>query len=187
MLIKDIDDRTGELAALEALAGSGHGSEAKKAKESLRIRRAGLKGEQESAYQINFYYETSRNWAVIHDLRIEHNGRTAQIDHLLLNRALECYVLESKHFHAGVKITDEGEFLRWDNYSKNYVGMPSPLAQNARHVEVLRDVLKSMDLPTRLGVRLMPKIFPLCSDFARRHGLTVRPSSIAVQLSRLTR
>jgi hypothetical protein len=45
-------------------------------------------------------------------LRLEHNGRTAQIDHLLINRWMECYVLESKHFNAGLKITEDGEFMR---------------------------------------------------------------------------
>lgn len=37
-------------------------------------------------------YKDSQNWAVIHDLRIEHRGRVAQIDHLLIN--------PKKHFQA---------------------------------------------------------------------------------------
>src|SRR3546814_12221508 len=77
---------------------------------------------------------------LIHDLRLEHGSRTAQIDHLLINRWMDVYVLETKHFHAGIKITEDGEFLRWNNYQKTYEGMASPLEQNERHIQVLKDV-----------------------------------------------
>lgn len=160
MIIKEMDDRTDELAALDVQARESTGSVAKRAKEDLLIRRAGMKGERESAYLIDFHFKATANWFVIHDLRLEQDGRTAQIDHLLFNRALECYVLESKHFHAGLKITDEGEFLRWNSYRKTFEGMASPLAQNERHVAVLKDVFKAMEMPTRLGLRLMPRLLP---------------------------
>lgn len=183
MIIKEMDDRAAELAALEAQARDATGSAAKRAREDLAIRRAGLKGERESAYLIDFHYKASKNWFIIHDLRLEQNGRTAQIDHLLLNRALDCYVLESKHFHAGIKITDDGEFLRWNDYRKTYEGMPSPLAQNARHVVVLKDVFKAMDMPTRLGIRLTPMFFPyvLVSPASRIDRSSVFDSSAVIK------
>ncbi len=125
------------------------------------IRKAGLKGEAESAYLIDFDFAQSKNWVVIHDLRLEHAGRVAQIDHLLINRWLDFYVLESKHFHAGLKITDDGEFLRWNAFRKTYEGMASPLKQNERHIAVLRDVVAAIDLPVRLGLRLTPTFYSL--------------------------
>jgi hypothetical protein len=154
MLIKQADDHAEELAQLEQLAEAGKGEAAKFATHDLRIRKAGIKGEAESAYLINFYYAASPNWAVIHDLRVEQNGRTAQIDHLLINRSMECYVLESKHFHAGIKITEDGEFMRWNDYKHTFEGMPSPLLQNERHIAVLRDVMATLDLPARMGLRI---------------------------------
>ena len=183
MLIKEMDDRADELAALEAKAREATGIAAKRAGKDLAIRRAGLKGERESAYLIDFHYKASKNWFIIHDLRLEQNGRTAQIDHVLLNRALDCYVLESKHFHTGLKITDDGEFLRWNDYRKTYEGMPSPLTQNARHVVVLEDVFKAMDMPSRLGVRLMPRFFPyvLVSPASRIDRSTVFDSSAVIK------
>lgn len=154
MLIKQADDHAEELAQLEQLATSGTGAAAKFATKDLRVRKAGIKGETESAYLLDFHFASSRNWALIHDLRLEHNGRTAQIDHLLINRWMECYVLETKHFHAGVKITEDGEFLRWNDYKRSFEGMPSPLLQNERHIAVLRDVMNTLELPTRLGLRI---------------------------------
>ncbi|MEO7198990.1 MAG: nuclease-related domain-containing protein [Dokdonella sp.] len=154
MLIKQADDHTAELAQLEQAAKSCSGNAAKQVAKDLAIRKAGVKGETESAYLIDFHYATSPNWAVIHDLRVEHNGRTAQVDHLLINRWMECYVLETKHFHAGIKITEDGEFMRWNDYKHTFEGMPSPLLQNERHIAVLRDVMETLDLPTRLGMRI---------------------------------
>lgn len=160
MLIKSKDDESAFLDELERRA-AGSGAAAKQAATELRIRKAGLKGEAESAYLINFHFERSPNWAVIHDLRLEHRGRTAQIDHLLINRWLDIYVLESKHFNAGLKITQDGEFLRWDDYRRTYTGMASPLEQNERHIAVLRDVVETIEWPQRLGLRIAPSFHSL--------------------------
>ncbi|WP_288843354.1 nuclease-related domain-containing protein [uncultured Deefgea sp.] len=114
----------------------------------------GLLGEQNSEYEINFYLQDSKNWAVIHDLRIEHNGRVAQIDHLLINRLLDVFVIETKNFSADLQINEQGEFTAW--YNKKPIGIPSPFAQNEKHIEVLKALSKTLPLPTRLGVTLMP-------------------------------
>src|SRR5690606_29589146 len=122
MLIKSADDQSAKLQALEQRA-AGKGSDANRAVEELRKRKAGIRGEHDSAYLIDFDYAKSPNWAVIHDLRIELGGRIAQIDHVLINRWMDVYVLETKHFHAGIKITDDGEFLSWNKYRKAFEGM----------------------------------------------------------------
>lgn len=160
MLIKQADDQSSLLGSLER-AAAGSGSDAKRAAEELRIRRAGFKGESESAYLIDFDFAKAPNWAVIHDLRLEHDGRVAQIDHLLINRWMDVYVLESKHFHAGLKITEQGEFLRYNNYKRTYEGMSSPLQQNERHIAVLRDVVGRIEWPKRLGLRIVPTFHSL--------------------------
>ena len=155
MIIKTPDDKSGALKELETLAAKGY-SQRGQIERVLREIRAGIKGEQEAAYLINFNYEKSQNTAIIHDLRLEIGGRVAQIDHLLLHRTLNIFVLETKHFHAGIKITEEGEFLRWNNYEKMFEGMASPLEQNVRHIAVLTDAFAKIEMPTRLGLRLTP-------------------------------
>lgn len=156
MLLKQADSLDEKLAALERQLAQAGATEKPRLEQTLRNMKAGARGEREAAYYIDFDYGSWENGVVIHDLRLEIGGRVAQIDHLLINRLLECYVLESKHFHAGVKITEDGEFLRWNNYNKSYEGMASPLLQNERHIAVLKDAFASINLPTRLGIRLMP-------------------------------
>lgn len=158
MLIKSPDSKATALATLEQLKQLPKLNETQKAAidKELRIMRAGIKGEEESAYLIDFDFKDHRNIIVVHDLRFEVNGRIAQIDHLILTRVLEVFVLETKHFQAGIKINENGEFLRWNHFKKTYEGMPSPLEQNERHISVLADVFKAIDMPTRLGIRLKP-------------------------------
>lgn len=111
---------------------------------------SGERNEQNSAYYLDFSYKDSQNWAVIHDLRIEHRDRVAQIDHLLINRFLDVYVLESKNYYYGVKITEEGEFLVWDG--KTYQAIESPYEQNQRHIQALQQAVADRNLaPKRLG------------------------------------
>lgn len=162
MLIKAADSKNGVLTELEQLKGLVSITELqrKSIDQELRLLKAGLKAEAEAAYFIDFNFKSSQNYAVIHDLRLDINGRVAQIDHLLINRTLDIYVLETKSFHAGLKINEVGEFLRWNDYKKMYEGMASPLEQNERHMAVLKDAIKAIEMPKRLGIRLAPNFKP---------------------------
>lgn len=161
MIIKNADDRSVDTQLLEQLLATASNGQRKKIESELRNLRAGLKAEKDAAYLIDFHYKDSPTFAIIHDLRLEVEGRTAQIDHLVIHRTMHLFVLETKNFHAGLKITDDGEFLRWNDFKQTYEGMPSPIAQNERHVVVVNALLKQLPMPTRLGVRLQPKITPL--------------------------
>ncbi len=147
MICKNADSKAGAIAALESLLACAAPGKKALVERELRMLRAGIKGEQEAAYLIDFQLKDSQKTAVIHDLRIQlGDGRVAQIDHLLIHRTLRFYILETKHFAHGVKITDEGEFLRWNDWKKTYEGMPSPIEQNERHAAVLRTVLKKLGM-----------------------------------------
>lgn len=90
---------------------------------------------------------------MIHDLRLEHRGLVAQIDHLVLNRFLDIYVLETKNYFFGIKITEDGEFLRYTG--KAFQGIESPIEQNKRHVELLQKTIDDRNLaPKRLGLSI---------------------------------
>ncbi|MBM2886820.1 NERD domain-containing protein [Chromobacterium phragmitis] len=117
----------------------------------------GERGESNSAYEIDFHLKNTQNWAVIHDLRIEYQSRVAQIDHLLINRLLEIYVVETKNFNADLQINEAGEFTAW--YQKRPFGIPSPLIQNEKHIAVLSQLCQALPLPTRLGIKMMPSFF----------------------------
>jgi len=157
MIIKRMDSKQEEIAELTALLKGRLTSNRRFLIErELRAIRSGISGEKDSAYYIDFYFGDSRNWAVIHDLRLEHKGKVAQIDHLLINRFFDMYVLESKSYSYKLKITPEGEFQTY--YGKEWIGIPSPIEQNKRHIHLLDLFLKHHDiLPKRIGISIRPK------------------------------
>jgi hypothetical protein len=157
MIIKRMDSKQEEIAELTALLkGRLTSYQRFLIERELKTIRSGVSGEKDSAYYIDFYFKNSRNWAVIHDLRLEHNGQVAQIDHLLINRLFDIYVLESKNYSYKLKISPEGEFQAY--YGKEYIGIPSPIEQNKRHIHLLNLFLKHHDiLPKRIGISIKPR------------------------------
>lgn len=156
MILKNADSRERDIAELERLLLIAPKATKQIIEHELRAVRAGIKGEQESAYLIDFDFKNAKRTVVIHDLRLEVNGRVAQIDHLLIHCSMNFFVLETKHLHAGMQITEEGEFKQWNDFKKTYEGMASPLAQNERHIAVLKDAVARIELPSRAGITLTP-------------------------------
>jgi hypothetical protein len=157
MIIKKMDSKQEEIQELEVLLKSKLTSYQRFLIErELKAVMSGVSGEKDSGYYIDFYFGNSKNWAVIHDLRLEYKGQVAQIDHLLINRLFDVYVLESKNFSYKLKISPEGEFQAY--YGKEYIGIPSPIEQNKRHVHLLNLFLKHHNiLPKRMGISIRPK------------------------------
>lgn len=157
MIIKSRDPKDKDIAELDALLKQA-GASGKRflIERELRAMKAGIAGEEDCAYYINFYFGKSDNWCVIHDLRIEHEGSVAQIDHLLINRLFEIYVIESKNFSYEVAINDSGEFtLKSGSHS---FGIPSPIEQNKRHMFLLEKFISARCLvPSRIGIPIVPR------------------------------
>lgn len=160
MIIKPADDKKQQLATLQGLLGHPNAdvTTKKRIEQEIRNVQAGIRGEEEAAYEMKVHYGESKNWMIIHDLRIEHGDLFAQIDHLIINRFLEMWVCESKHFSEGIAINEHGEFTAFFG-SKPY-GVPSPIEQNNRHMLILKRIFDSgvVNLPTRLGFTIKPDL-----------------------------
>lgn len=163
MIIKAREDSVRDIATLEALLEhpSANADKRRLIEAQIRNIRAGVAGEADAAYHINLHFGQTPNWVVIHDLRVEHMGIVAQIDHLLINRLLEIWLLESKRFANGVKINEHGEFTTFSSRVPH--GCDSPIEQNNRHMTVLRRVFNAgtVQWPTRLGIAIKPQLRPL--------------------------
>jgi len=156
MLIKEKDKNQEQVDYLTDLLERDLSEDKKRLIErELKCLRSGDKGEKTSAAYLDLDFKDSKNWALIHDLRIEHKGKVAQIDHLLIGRMMDIYVIESKNFSSGVSISDDGDFSYF--YNDNPHPIPSPISQNERHIKLLDKFLADNNLfPKRLGVSLKP-------------------------------
>lgn len=158
MLIKSMDSRANDIAILKDILQNKSLSQNQKnlvEKEISNINK-GLEGERKAAYELDFYFKNAKNTAIIHDLRIEHDGRVAQIDHLIIDRFFNFYVLESKYFSDEVIVNDQGEFSV--KYGSKIMGVPSPIAQNEKHIAVLESFLESgkIEIPVTILVKAKP-------------------------------
>jgi hypothetical protein len=174
MIIKQRDSKEADIAELKALLALPLQDNKKfLIDRELRLIKSGERGEKDAAYFIDFHFAQSERWAVIHDLRLEHKGRVAQIDHLLINRLFDIYILESKYFSHGVKITETGEFLVQDGIQ--YMAIESPIEQNKRHRIVLEEVIRNSGImPRRLGITIRPSLH--CYILVSPKSRVVRPA-----------
>ncbi len=160
MIIKPADDKLSQQTVLQSLLKhpAADANTRSRIEQELRNIQAGIRGEEEAAYEIKLHYGESTNWMIIHDLRIEHGGLVAQIDHLIINRMLEMWVCESKHFSEGVAVNEHGEFAAF--FGNKPYGVPSPIEQNNRHILILKRLFESgaVNLPTRLGFTIKPDL-----------------------------
>ena len=78
---------------------------------------------------------------VLHDLFLEHNGLTAQIDYLIITRYHQ-FVLECKNLYGDIEINSSGDFVRTFSYGKfrKKEGIYSPITQNRRHMELIKQI-----------------------------------------------
>jgi hypothetical protein len=145
MIYKDTDDKEPILAILEKMLAFAGPDRKAPIERELQLMRAGVKSERESSGVIDFHLKDSTRTAVLHDLRlVAPDGQAAQFDHVLVQRTRRLSILDSKLFEQSLKITEGGEFLRWNEGRHACEGLASPLDRNARHAAVLRQVLETI-------------------------------------------
>ncbi|NLC84481.1 MAG: NERD domain-containing protein, partial [Ruminococcaceae bacterium] len=106
--------------------------------QAIRYVEAGIAGEK----QVRFELENSHiPMYVIHDLYLEHEGLTSQIDYLLITRKRN-FVIECKNLYGNIEINNSGDFIRTFGHGRNAKkeGIYSPITQNRRHLELIKKI-----------------------------------------------
>ncbi len=154
MLLKTADDKSKRLALLEDLQQSPilDAKQKKWLREELSRFRRGIQGEKDSAYYLDQYFKDGENHVVLHDLRFVVDGDVAQIDHLIINRGIGVYLIETKNYSGNLVINDHGEFtVEYDDFC---FGIPSPIEQSRRHERILSKLLATLGIVSRTGAPL---------------------------------
>ena len=153
-ILKQADDQSRRLALLADLQQSPllDARQRDWLREELERTKRGMQGEREATFHINSEFRDAEHHVVLHDLRLEVDGEVAQIDHLIISRALRFYLLETKCFSGELRINAQGEFSVRYGQGQEY-GIPSPLEQSRRHERVLARLLGKLEITGRLGAR----------------------------------
>ena len=111
MILKHADLHDADLAELDALLKSKVTQRQRSAieKEMHAIRR-GAAGEREAAHFIDSYLYDGQTAVVLHDVRLELDGRVMQIHHVVLTAERNVYVIETKNFGGRMSRNDRDEW-----------------------------------------------------------------------------
>lgn len=165
MPLKAADDKSRRVKLLEDLQRVPSLSFSQKdwLRNELSNLKKGIAGERDAAYYIDHYFDKGGNHVVLHDLRFVMDGEVTQIDHLVMARGGNIYLLETKNFRCNLIINERGEFTA--EYEHGRFGIPSPIEQSLRHERALRQLLERLEIGTRVQkldfhhvVMLHPKV-----------------------------
>lgn len=142
VFIKEFSKENKQLIELEKLLQKCDDKNRKNIELDIRKLKYGQIGEN------NVYYELKNSFVpmvCLHDLRIEYKGMIAQIDFVAITSKY-IYVIECKNLIGDITITSNGEFIRSIKNSYGKVtykeGMYSPIVQNERHINIIKEILK---------------------------------------------
>jgi hypothetical protein len=154
MLLKTADDKSKRLKLLEDLQSSKLLDPRQRdwLQQELYRLRQGIQGERDAAHYLDNFFAGSKNSAVLHDLRFQFEGETAQIDHMAILRVGTVLLFETKNFNGNLRINEHGEFSV--KYSSGERGIPSPLEQSRRHERVLAKLFARLEIIPRVGGQL---------------------------------
>lgn len=116
--------------------------------------RAGQAAEVQTRRHLDERFARSPDHAVLHDLRLDAgDGGFVQIDHLVLNRFAEAWVVETKSAVGGFAIDRTGQWTRGDRAGT--VLISSPVRQAERQASAIGRLDYDRKLPLPRRVRLL--------------------------------
>lgn len=141
--IKEFNEDNDKLKDLEELLKVAPEEKHKQIEQDIKLLSCGMAGEKNVAFELK---NSHMPILILHDLYLKYNDLTAQIDFVVINPRF-LLVVECKNMVGDIQITNSGEFIRYfkgangKTYKKE--GMYSPIVQNERHVELIKDILKA--------------------------------------------
>jgi len=138
VFLKETSSAKEQLAQLKLFLTNVPNDVKPKVEQDIKMLEAGIYGEDNIIYEL----KTSHlPMYIIHDLYLEDNGLTAQIDFLIITRKRN-FIIECKNLIGNIEINSAGDFIRTMKYNGKYTkeGIYSPITQNKRHLELLKQL-----------------------------------------------
>jgi hypothetical protein len=109
-----------------------------KVEQDIKMLNSGIFGEDNIIYELK---NSHMPMYVLHDLFLEEDGLTAQIDFLIITRKCN-FLVECKNLLGNIEINSNGDFIRTSQVNGKYKkeGIYSPITQNKRHLELLKSI-----------------------------------------------
>lgn len=168
VILKEGSDAKERLATLESLRETVPRSQRRRLDSDIRALKAGIVGEDRILFELR---NSHLPLVVIHDLHLEFEGLTAQIDFLVLTRRRN-FVLECKNLYGDISVNARGDFVRSFG-GRRREGIYSPITQNQRHL----GLMKRINLSTK-GAIMSALLSPRFDDLYRGLVVLANPKTI---------
>ncbi|MCD2345855.1 NERD domain-containing protein [Clostridium guangxiense] len=140
---KEFNENNDQFKVLEEFLKVAPEEKHKQIEQDIKLLSCGMAGEKNVAFELK---NSHMPILILHDLYLKYNDLTAQIDFVVINPRF-LLVVECKNMVGDIQITSTGEFRRYFKGPKGKTykpeGMYSPIVQNERHVELIKDILKA--------------------------------------------
>ena len=139
--LRESNEASDYIEKLKLLENKASGDIKSKIEKEIKICTWGMLGEKNIAFELR---NSGIPMYVLHDVNIEIEDLTAQIDYIVVTRKLN-FIIECKNLIGDIEIDNNGNFLRKYTFKGKQIkeGIYSPITQNQRHLEVLKKVKKS--------------------------------------------
>ncbi len=168
VILKEGSDAKEQLATLESLRETVPRSRRRRLDSDIRALKAGIVGEDRILFELR---NSHLPLVVIHDLHLEFEGLTAQIDFLVLTRRRN-FVLECKNLYGDISVNARGDFVRSFG-GRRREGIYSPITQNQRHLGLMKRINLSMK-----GAIMSALLSPRFDDLYRGLVVLANPKTI---------
>lgn len=141
IFLKDSSEAKKQLLELKEIRENVSDSLADELEQEIAKVEAGIYGENAVKYELE---NSHIPMIVLHDVFLEFEGLTAQIDYIIITRKHH-FVIECKNLVGDIEINSSGDFIRTTSYGRKTKkeGIYSPITQNRRHLELIKAMLKS--------------------------------------------
>ena len=156
MLLKSTDPLERYLVELVQDQGMLGSSEHAFSSRTTVHQQACVMGFHEFAGYLNEAFGVEKDFVVAHDLRIQCEIGRAHLDHLIITRSLEVFIIESRIAGDELCVSENEEFsARYRDGAAFRIR--SPISQIRRGVAVMQHMFRRIELPDRLGVKVVPR------------------------------
>lgn len=140
VFLKETSDTAEFIRKMQELREKAAGNMKKAVEKQISLAKYGEIGENNVAFELK---SSGMDMYILHDIYLETEALSAQIDYLVVTRK-HIYVIECKNLIGNIEIDSTGNFVRtYELFGrKNKEGIYSPITQNKRHLQVLKEIRK---------------------------------------------
>lgn len=141
VFLKKSNQATEYIDKLKVLLEKCSGELKEEIEKQITIAEYGIKGEESIAFELK---NSGIDMYILQDICLEYGDLSAQIDYIIITRK-RSYIIECKNLIGDIEINSSGDFIRTYQIKGRKIkeGIYSPITQNARHLQVLRELRKA--------------------------------------------